>query len=223
MIGNDWDELLKVVWNSPGFNNFYHKILHEYDIKTIYPPKDYIFNALKLTSYKDTKVVIVGQDPYHGEHQAHGLSFSVQKGVKVPPSLQNIYKELYDDLGIEKDYSNGDLTNWQEQGVMLLNTGLTVEKDKPNSHKNIGWHEFTDTVIQKLNDKDTPVVFILWGNNAKEKLKLITNKRHFILTAPHPSPLSASRGFFGCKHFSKANEILKSLHKEEINWQINNI
>lgn len=217
MIGNDWDELLKVVWNSPGFNIFYHKILHEYDIKTIYPPKDYIFNALKLTSYKDTKVVIVGQDPYHGEHQAHGLSFSVQKGVKVPPSLQNIYKELYDDLGVPIR-NDGDLTGWAKQGVLLLNAVLTVEKDKAASHRNWGWELLTDYIIKVLNMKEEPVVFILWGNFAKEKAKLITNPHHYIITSPHPSPFSAYSGFFGSKPFSKTNDYLVKNNLKSIDW-----
>lgn len=217
MIGNDWDELLKVVWNSPGFNNFYHKILHEYDIKTIYPPKDYIFNALKLTSYKDTKVVIMGQDPYHGEHQAHGLSFSVQKGVKVPPSLQNIYKELYDDLGVPIR-NDGDLTGWAKQGVLLLNAVLTVEKDKAASHRNWGWELLTDYIIKVLNMKEEPVVFILWGNFAKEKAKLITNPHHYIITSPHPSPFSAYSGFFGSKPFSKTNDYLVKNNLKSIDW-----
>lgn len=217
MIGNDWDELLKVVWNSPGFNNFYHKILQEYDIKTIYPPKDYIFNALKLTSYKDTKVVIVGQDPYHGEHQAHGLSFSVQKGVKVPPSLQNIYKELYDDLGVPIR-NDGDLTGWAKQGVLLLNAVLTVEKDKAASHRNWGWELLTDYIIKVLNMKEEPVVFILWGNFAKEKAKLITNPHHYIITSPHPSPFSAYSGFFGSKPFSKTNDYLVKNNLKSIDW-----
>ena len=217
MIVNDCDELLKVVWNSPGFNNFYHKILHEYDIKTIYPPKDYIFNALKLTSYKDTKVVIVGQDPYHGEHQAHGLSFSVQKGVKVPPSLQNIYKELYDDLGVSIR-NDGDLTGWAKQGVLLLNAVLTVEKDKAASHRNWGWELLTDYIIKVLNMKEEPVVFILWGNFAKEKAKLITNPHHYIITSPHPSPFSAYSGFFGSRPFSKTNDYLVKNNFKGIDW-----
>lgn len=217
MIGNDWDDVLKVVWNSQGFNSFYHKILHEYDIKTIYPPKDYIFNALKLTSYKDTKVVIVGQDPYHGENQAHGLSFSVQKGVKVPPSLQNIYKELYDDLGVPiRD--DGDLTGWAKQGVLLLNAVLTVEKDKAASHRNLGWELMTDYIIKVLNLKEEPVVFILWGNFAKEKAKLITNPHHYIITSPHPSPFSAYSGFFGSKPFSKTNDYLVKNNLKSIDW-----
>lgn len=217
MIGNDWDDVLKVIWNSTGFNNFYHKILHEYNIKTIYPSKDYIFNALKLTSYKDTKVVIVGQDPYHGENQAHGLSFSVQKGVKVPPSLQNIYKELYDDLGVPiRD--NGDLTGWAKQGVLLLNAVLTVEKDKAASHRNLGWELMTDYIIKVLNLKEEPVVFILWGNFAKEKAKLITNSHHYIITSPHPSPFSAYSGFFGSRPFSKTNEYLIKNNLKPIDW-----
>ena len=196
MIGNDWDEALKVIWNSNGFKNFYNKIMTEYDTKTIYPPKNYIFNALKLTSFKDTKVVIVGQDPYHEEHQAHGLSFSVQKGVKLPPSLQNIYKELETDLGI-KPRIDGDLTGWAKQGVLLLNAVLTVEKGHAGSHRNMGWELLTDYIIKVLNTKSTPVVFILWGNFAKEKAKLITNPMHYIIMSPHPSPLSAYSGFFG--------------------------
>ena len=217
MIGNDWDDVLKVIWNSTGFNSFYHKILHEYDIKTIYPPKDYIFNALKLTSYKDTKVVIVGQDPYHGENQAHGLSFSVQKGVKVPPSLQNIYKELYDDLGVPIR-NDGDLTGWAKQGVLLLNAVLTVEKDKAASHRNLGWELMTDYIIKVLNLKEDPVVFILWGNFAKEKVKLITNPHHYIITSPHPSPFSAYSGFFGSKPFSKTNDYLIKNNLKSIDW-----
>lgn len=217
MIGNDWDEKLKVIWNSEGFKNFYRKIMHEYDVKKIYPPKDYIFNALKLTSYENTKVVIVGQDPYHGKGEAHGLSFSVQKGIKIPPSLKNIYKELYDDLGIPpKD--NGDLTGWALQGVLLLNSVLTVEKDKAASHRNLGWELLTDYIIKLLNLKDEPVVFILWGNFAKEKAKLITNPHHYIVMSPHPSPFSAYSGFFGSKPFSKTNEFLIKNGLVPIDW-----
>ncbi len=217
MIGNDWDKLLEVIWNSPGFQKFYMMIMAEYDKKTIYPPKEYIFNALKLTSYKDTKVVIVGQDPYHGEHQAHGLSFSVQKGVKLPPSLQNIYKELESDLKIPAR-SDGDLTGWARQGVLLLNAVLTVEKDKAASHRNLGWELMTDYIIKLLNKKDEPVVFILWGNFAKEKAKLITNPNHYIIISPHPSPLSAYSGFFGSKPFSKTNNFLISKNMKPIDW-----
>mgnify|MGYP000154134832 FL=1 len=217
MIGNDWDEKLKVVWDSPVFKNFYKRIMHEYEIKEIYPPKDYIFNALKLTSYENTKVVIVGQDPYHGKGEAHGLSFSVQKGVRVPPSLQNIYKELNDDLKISpKD--NGDLTEWAKQGVLLLNAVLTVEKDKAASHRNLGWEPMTDYIIKLLNLKNKPVVFILWGNFAKEKAKLITNPQHYIIMSPHPSPFSAYSGFFGSKPFSKTNEFLIKNGLVPIDW-----
>lgn len=217
MIGNDWDKELEVIWNSDGFKKFYKSIMHEYETKVIFPPKDYIFNALKLTSYENTKVVIVGQDPYHGVNEAHGLSFSVQKGVKVPPSLKNIYKELYDDLGIlPKD--NGDLSGWAKQGVLLLNAVLTVEKDKAASHRGMGWELLTDYIIKVLNKKDTPVVFILWGNFAKEKAKLITNCKHYIITSPHPSPFSAYSGFFGSKPFSKTNEFLKEKNIGEIDW-----
>ena len=219
MIGNDWDEVLKVIWNSDGFNKFYNMIMKEYDKKTIYPPKEYLFNALKLTSYKDTKVVIVGQDPYHGEHQAHGLSFSVQKGVKLPPSLQNIFKELESDLGI-KPSLDGDLTNWAKQGVLLLNAVLTVEKDKAASHRNLGWELFTDYIIKTLNKKDEPVVFILWGNFAKEKAKLITNPKHYVIMSPHPSPFSAYTGFFGSKPFSKTNEFLLKNNLKPIDWKL---
>ena len=217
MIGNDWDEALKVIWNSNGFKNFYNKIMAEYDTKTIYPPKNYIFNALKLTSFKDTKVVIVGQDPYHEEQQAHGLSFSVQKGVKLPPSLQNIYKELEADLDI-KPRVDGDLTGWARQGVLLLNAVLTVEKGHAGSHRNMGWELLTDYIIKVLNTKSTPVVFILWGNFAKEKAKLITNSIHYIIMSPHPSPLSAYSGFFGSRPFSKANNYLTTHGLTPIDW-----
>ena len=217
MIGNDWDEVLKIIWNSNGFKKFYNNIMEEYNTKTIYPPKNYIFNALKLTSFKDTKVVIVGQDPYHAEHQAHGLSFSVQKGVKLPPSLQNIYKELEADLDI-KPRVDGDLTGWAKQGVLLLNAVLTVEKGHAGSHRNMGWELLTDYIIKVLNTKNTPVVFILWGNFAKEKAKLITNPMHYIIMSPHPSPFSAYSGFFGSKPFSKTNNYLVSHGLTPIDW-----
>ncbi len=220
MIGNDWDEKLKVIWNSAGFNKFYQSIMDEYDKKTIFPSKDYIFNALKLTSYKDTRVVIVGQDPYHGEGEAMGLSFSVNKGIKIPPSLQNIYKELEMDLKIPPK-NDGDLTNWAKNGVLLLNAVLTVEKDKAASHRNRGWEPLTDYIIKVLNEKKEPVVFILWGNFAKEKAKYITNPNHYIIMSPHPSPFSANTGFFGSKPFSKTNEFFKSKGLEPINWNLN--
>ena len=219
MIGNDWDEKLKVIETSPGFKKFMNMINDKYNKSIIYPPKNYIFNALKLTSYKDTKVVIVGQDPYHGENEAHGLSFSVQKGIKIPPSLQNIYKELESDLGI-KPHSDGDLTKWAKEGVLLLNAVLTVEKDKPASHRNIGWELFTDYIIKILNEKNEPIVFILWGNFAKEKKKFITNPIHLVITSPHPSPFSANNGFFGSKPFSKTNVFLIKNNLKPINWQL---
>jgi len=219
MIGNDWDSKLEVIWNSDGFKKFYKLVEEEYQNKTIFPPQDHIFEALKLTSFKDTRVVIVGQDPYHGEGEAHGLSFSVQKGVKVPPSLQNIYKELYEDLGIPPR-GDGDLTGWAKSGVLLLNAVLTVIKDTPASHRKLGWERLTDYIIKTLNEKEEPVVFILWGNFAKEKASLITNPNHLILTSPHPSPFAARYGFFGSKPFSKTNEFLKSKGLKEIEWDL---
>lgn len=219
MIGNDWDEKLSIIWKSEGFKRFYRIVESEYNNKTIFPPKDYIFNALKLTSYKDTKVVIVGQDPYHGTGEAHGLSFSVQEGIKIPPSLKNIYLELKDDLNIPIA-NTGDLTCWAKEGVLLLNAVLTVVKDQPASHRNLGWEGLTDYIIKVLNQKEQPVVFILWGNFAKEKAKLIINKKHLIITSPHPSPFSARSGFFGSKPFSKTNEFLKKNNLKPIDWQI---
>ena len=220
MFHNDWDEVLKVIWNSEGFKKFYHIIENEYNTKTIYPPKDHIFNALKLTPYKNVKVVIVGQDPYHGEGEAMGLSFSVNKDIKIPPSLQNIYKELNDDLNIPI-HQDGDLTKWAKEGVLLLNAVLTVEKDKPASHRNLGWEPLTDYIIKELNQKDEPVVFILWGNFAKEKAKYITNPNHYIITSPHPSPFSARSGFFGSKPFSKTNNYLIKKNIKPIDWDLN--
>ena len=220
MIGNDWDEKLSLIWNSAGFNKFYKGIEDEYNKKTIFPPKDLIFNALKLTPYSNVKVVIVGQDPYHGVGEAHGLSFSVQEGVKLPPSLQNIYKELNDDLGIPIS-GKGDLTKWAKEGVLLLNAVLTVEKDKAASHRGKGWELLTDYIIKLLNQKEEPIVFILWGNFAKEKAKYITNPKHLIIKSAHPSPLSAYNGFFGSKPFSKTNDFLKKNNFKEIDWNIN--
>ena len=219
MIGNDWDEKLNIIENSNGFQKFLKIIDDKYQRGVVFPPKDYIFNALKLTSYKDTKVVIVGQDPYHGEGEAHGLSFSVQKGIKIPPSLQNIYKELYNDLGI-KPSQHGDLTKWARNGVLLLNAVLTVEKDKPASHRNLGWELLTDYIIKLLNEKDEPVVFILWGNFAKEKKRFITKSQHLVLTSSHPSPFSANNGFFGSKPFSKTNNFLIKNNLKPIDWQL---
>lgn len=219
MIGNDWDKELDVIWKSENFNKFYNTIMELYKKDIIYPPRDLIFNALKLTPYKDVKVVIVGQDPYHGEGEAHGLSFSVQKGIKLPPSLKNIYKELQSDLGIEPS-KNGDLTKWAKEGVLLLNATLTVKKDTPNSHSKLGWEPFTDYVIKKLNAKNAPIVFILWGNFARSKNKFITNPIHFVIESAHPSPFSANSGFFGSRPFSKTNEFLKKNNIKEIDWKI---
>lgn len=219
MIGNDWDEILKVVENSPGFKKFLNIIDNKYKSSIVYPPKNYVFNALKLTSYENTKVVIMGQDPYHGEGEAHGLSFSVQKGIKIPPSLQNIYKELYDDLKISP-HTDGDLTKWAKEGVLLLNAVLTVTKDSPASHRGLGWELLTDYIIKAVNEKKEPVVFILWGNFAKEKRKYITNPIHYVITSPHPSPFSAHSGFFGSKPFSKTNEFLVKNNLKPINWNL---
>lgn len=219
MIGNDWDEILKVIETSDGFKKFLNLINEKYQNGIVYPPKNYVFNALKLTSYKNTKVVIVGQDPYHGEGEAHGLSFSVQKGIKIPPSLQNIYKELYSDLGITPS-SYGDLTKWANEGVLLLNAVLTVEKDRPASHRNLGWELLTDYIIKALNEKDEPVVFILWGNFAKDKKKYITNPKHCVIISTHPSPFSANNGFFGSKPFSKTNDFLIKNNIKPIDWEL---
>lgn len=217
MIGNSWDDKLKVIWNSSGFHVFYNKIMKLYEEKTIYPLKENIFNAFKLTPYENVKVVIVGQDPYHGEGEAHGLSFSVQDNVKIPPSLQNIYKELYNDLGIMPK-KTGNLTGWAKEGILLLNSTLTVEKDKANSHQGLGWQIFTDYVIKVLNQKNEPVVFILWGNFARSKKNLITNPKHLIIESTHPSPFSAYNGFFGSKPFSKTNNFLIKNNIKPIDW-----
>ena len=213
---NDWDSILYEEVNKDYFNDILNKVNSLYQEKTIYPPKKDVFNAFRL-SYKDVKVVILGQDPYHGEGEAHGYAFSCLK-TPIPPSLKNIYKELYSDLNIQKDMLDGNLLPWVKQGVMLLNTGLTVEKDKPNSHKDIGWHTFTDAVIEKLNEREKPVVFILWGNNAREKKSLITNPQHLIIESAHPSPFSANHGFFGSRPFSKTNDFLVKNGMSKINW-----
>ena len=222
ILDNDWQDLLQEEFEKEYYQNLRKFLISEYKNKTIYPHMNNIFNALKFTSYKDVKVVILGQDPYHGPNQAHGLSFSVNKGVKIPPSLLNIYKELHDDLGCYIP-NNGYLKKWADQGVLLLNTSLTVRASQANSHKNIGWEIFTDRIISLVNEKEDPVVFILWGNNAIKKKALITNKNHLILTSVHPSPLSASRGFFGTKPFSKTNAFLESVNKTPIDWLIENI
>ena len=216
MIGNDWDQVLEDVYNKEYFLKIKDLVRKEYSKKTIFPEAKDVFKAFRLTSYKNTSVVILGQDPYHGVGEANGLCFSVNHGIKMPPSLKNIYKELYDDLKIER--SDTDLSDWAKSGVLLLNSVLTVEKDKPASHKFIGWEEFTDEVISKLNGKETPVVFILWGNFAKSKIPLITNKKHLILSSSHPSPFSVNYGFFGSKPFSKTNKFLKENNIKEIEW-----
>lgn len=219
---NQWQDLLKDEFSKEYYLKLREFLKLEYSTRTIYPHMNDIFNALHFTSYEDVKVVILGQDPYHGYKQAHGLSFSVQPGIKIPPSLRNIYKELQNDLGCYIP-NNGFLKSWTKEGVLLLNTVLTVREGTPNSHKNKGWEIFTDKVISLLNEREKPIVFILWGNNAISKEKLITNKNHLILKSVHPSPLSASRGFFGSKPFSKTNDFLKSINEEPINWQIENI
>ena len=219
MIGNDWDIVLKSVWESEGFHKFMNKVKEEYRTHTCYPAYENIFNALKSTPYSNVKIVILGQDPYHGVNQAEGLSFSVKTGIQKPPSLQNIFKELESDLGY-KVPQTGSLVPWTKEGVLLLNTVLTVEANKPASHKDLGWEIFTDEVIKKINEKTTPVVFILWGNFARNKKKLITNPIHYIIESPHPSPFSAYSGFFGSKPFSKTNNFLISKGINPINWEI---
>lgn len=218
-LGNDWTEILKDEFQKPYYLLLREFLRAEYTKYTVYPKMDNIFNALRYTSFADTKVVIIGQDPYHGEGQAHGLCFSVQKGIEPPPSLKNMFKELESDVGF-KFTGHGELTSWAKQGVLMLNNVLTVREHTPNSHKGKGWEKFTDRVISELNNKETPVVFLLWGANAKTKAQLITNPIHKKLEAPHPSPLSAYSGFFGCKHFSKTNEILKSANLTPIDWQL---
>ena len=221
-LNNDWNDLLKDEFNKEYYLKLRKFLVTEYKSNTIFPDKYDIFNALHFTAYKDVKVVILGQDPYHGIGQAHGLSFSVKPGIPAPPSLVNIYKELKDDLGCYIP-NNGYLKKWADQGVLLLNTSLTVRSGAANSHRNIGWEILTDKIIELLNCRNEPVIFILWGNNAISKEKLINNKRHYLIKSVHPSPLSAYRGFFGSKPFSRVNKILKSLGKNEIDWQIENI
>lgn len=218
-IGNEWDDLLKEEFTKEYYLKLREFLKAEYSTRRIYPNMYDIFNSLKFTSYSDVKAVIIGQDPYHGAGQAHGLCFSVQKGTAVPPSLQNIYKELYADLGIPPA-SHGYLKKWADSGVLLMNAVLTVREGQANSHKGMGWEIFTDKVIELLNDRDKPIVFLLWGGNAKQKMRLITNPKHLILQAAHPSPLSAYNGFFGCRHFSKANEFLTANGMEPVDWRV---
>lgn len=222
VLKNDWGPLL-----APEFEKEYYRKLadflkEEYSTHVVYPKKEDIFNALEYTSYENTKVVILGQDPYHGPNQAHGLSFSVQLGIKTPPSLLNMYKELRDEYGYDIP-NNGYLVKWAEQGVLLLNTVLTVRQGEANSHKGKGWEHFTDRVIELLNEREKPVIFILWGRHAQAKKKLITNTKHHIIESVHPSPLSARRGFFGSKPYSKVNTILANMGEREIDWEIPNL
>lgn len=219
ILNNDWEDLLAQEFEQSYYKELRQFLKEEYGSRTIYPDMYDIFNALRLTPYADTKVVILGQDPYHGPGQAHGLSFSVKPGVPAPPSLQNMFKELRDDLGC-KIPNNGYLVRWAEQGVLLLNTVMTVREATPNSHKGKGWERFTDCVISQLNQREQPVLFILWGSHAQRKMQLITNKHHKVLRSVHPSPLSAHRGFFGSKPYSQANDFLRSIGTEAIDWQI---
>lgn len=216
-IGNDWDKMLAGEFEKEYYLKLRGFLKKEYESKTIYPSMYDIFNALKFTPYKSVKVVIIGQDPYHEPGQAHGLCFSVQKDVNIPPSLVNIFKELESDLGV-KPQAHGNLENWAKQGILLLNSVLTVRRGEANSHKGKGWEIFTDTVIKLLNEREKPMVFILWGANAKAKGQLITNPKHLILTGAHPSPLSAYNGFWGGKYFSKANAFLEQNGEKSINW-----
>ncbi|MBM7871951.1 uracil-DNA glycosylase [Clostridium pascui] len=222
ILKNDWQDLLEDEFKKDYYLNLREFLINEYKTKTIYPNMYDIFNALHYTEYKDVKVVILGQDPYHGPNQAHGLSFSVKPGVPAPPSLMNIYKELNNDMGYYIP-NNGYLKKWADQGVMLLNTVLTVRAGEANSHKGIGWEHFTDKVISLLNDREEPIVFILWGKNAQSKVDIINNPKHYIIKSVHPSPLSVHRGFFGSKPFSKTNKFLSSIGKKTIDWQIENI
>ncbi|ETI69784.1 uracil-DNA glycosylase [Neobacillus vireti] len=222
ILKNDWAPLLEEEFEKPYYQRLRKILLEEYQTKVVFPEQNDIYNALHFTSYNETKVVIIGQDPYHGPGQAHGLSFSVKPGVRIPPSLKNIFKELQTDLGCQVP-NNGYLVKWAKQGVMMLNAVLTVRAGSPNSHKGLGWEEFTDKVIEELNQREKPVVFILWGNFAQQKQQLITSSRHFIIKSPHPSPFSANKGFFGSKPFSRTNAILRDLGMEEIDWQIPNL
>ena len=217
---NEWDELLKDEFQKDYYQNLRKFLIKEYKTQTIYPDMYDIYNAMKYTSYQDVKVVILGQDPYHEPNQAHGLSFSVKKGVEPPPSLKNIFKEINDELGIDNSGKHGELTNWAKSGVLLLNTVLTVRRGMANSHKDKGWEHFTDRVISLLNEREKPVVFLLWGNNAKAKRKLITGRQHLVLASAHPSPLSAYHGFFGCGHFAETNKFLEANGMEPVNWSI---
>lgn len=219
ILTNDWQPVLEDEFTKPYYLRLREFLKHEYTTHTIYPKMDDIFNALHYTPFHDVKVVILGQDPYHGPGQAHGLSFSVQTGVKQPPSLKNIFKELEDDLGFSPP-DHGYLVDWSKQGVLLLNTVLTVRQGQAHSHRGKGWENFTNQVIESLNKKDKPVVYILWGSAAQKKQELIDTSKHYVIKSPHPSPLSAYRGFFGSKPFSKANAMLRESGQEEVNWEL---
>lgn len=221
-INNDWLEALRGEFSKQYYKDLYDKVREEYGRHTVFPPPDDIFNAFHLTPLSKVKAVILGQDPYHNTGQAHGLSFSVQPGIQIPPSLVNIYKELESDLGCRTP-NNGYLTKWADEGVLLLNAVLTVRAHMANSHAGIGWEQFTDAAITALNTQDRPIVFLLWGAPAQRKAALLNNPKHLILKAPHPSPLSAYRGFFGCRHFSKTNEYLEEHGIKGIDWQIDDI
>ncbi|MCD7891798.1 MAG: uracil-DNA glycosylase [Ruminococcus sp.] len=219
-FNNEWDELLKDEFKKDYYLRLRSTLVREYKTQRIFPGMYDIFNAMKLTSYSDVKCVIIGQDPYHGEGQAHGLSFSVRNGVAPPPSLVNIFKEIRDDVGIDNTGKHGELTKWAKNGVLLLNSVLTVRANQARSHRGIGWEEFTSDVIGLLNLREKPMVFMLWGADVKAKAQLITNPNHLVLKAAHPSPLSAYNGFFGCRHFSQANDFLRARGMEEIDWSI---
>ena len=219
-LNNDWDEILASEFQSDYYKKIRYWLKKEYAEQTIYPPMEDIFNALRYTPYHEVKAVLLGQDPYHGPGQAHGLCFSVKEGIAPPPSLKNIFQELESDLGFPPP-QNGTLTKWAQQGVLMLNTTLTVRRGQANSHKNLGWTTFTDAIIRKLNERETPIVFLLWGGNARSKKPLITNPHHLILETVHPSPLSAYGGFFGCRHFSRCNEFLQTHGETPIDWNLN--
>lgn len=222
VLQNDWLQAVGEEFKKPYYKELYEFVKKEYQTTAVYPPADDMFNALHLTPLKEVKVVVLGQDPYHGAKQAHGLSFSVLPGQRIPPSLMNIYQELHDDLGYEIP-NNGYLEKWAKQGVLMLNTVLTVRAHKPNSHQGKGWEHFTDAIIKAVNGEDRPIVYLLWGRPAQGKIPMLNNPKHLILKAPHPSPYSADRGFFGCRHFSQANEFLRSHGIEPIDWQIENV
>ncbi|EHS56826.1 uracil-DNA glycosylase [Paenibacillus sp. Aloe-11] len=219
MFGNDWDDVLREEVEKSYFNELRYALAREYKIHKVYPPKEDLFSALKLTPYHLTKAVILGQDPYHGEGQAHGLSFSVRPGVRTPPSLQNIYKEMHDDIGTPIP-NQGYLVPWAEQGVLLLNNVLTVREGQPQSHQGIGWERFTDAVIEAINEREQPAVFILWGSHAQKKASFVNTSKHLVLKSVHPSPLAAHRGFFGSKPFSRTNAFLQEHGMEPIRWEI---